>query len=107
MLEAFMREYLGSFYIKVPLADGRRIDAVRVPGKRTVRIDGSDFDPTVIPGKVDVIEVKQGRLAREVVDQAIGSAQAFSAVHGIKVRPVAVVEHGSPAVEKVAHIRAR
>jgi hypothetical protein len=107
MLDAFMQKHPGSYYIEVPLADGRRVDAVRVPAARTVRIDGADFDPSLAAAEVDVIEVKQGRLAREVVDQAIGSAEAFSAIYGIKARPVAVVEHGSPSVEKVAHVRAK
>lgn len=107
MLEIFMQQNPGAYYIEVPLADGRRIDAVRVPGERTLRIDGSDFDPSLIVGEVDVIEIKQGRLAREVADQAIGSAQAFSALYAVRARPVAIVEKGSPKVESVARVRSK
>jgi len=107
MLEIFMRQNPGAYYIEVPLADGRRIDAVRVPGERTLRIDGSDFDPSLITGEVDVIEIKQGRLAREVVDQAIGSAQAFSALYAVKARAVAIVEKGSDKAESVARVRSK
>ena len=107
MLEVFMRENPGSYYIEVPLNDGRRVDAVRVPGVRTERIDGSDFNPYEIVWQVDVIEVKRGHLARAVVDQAIGSAEAFAIQYSVKARPVAVVEVGSPKVEKTALTRAK
>jgi hypothetical protein len=106
MLEVYMRTNPGSYYIEVPLADGRRVDAVRIPGAHTVRIDGAEFNASLAPS-VEVIEVKQGTLARAVVDQAIGSAEALAATFSITATPVAVVERGSTKVEAIARIRSK
>jgi hypothetical protein len=88
MLREYSQSHPGRYYLEVTVGE-RRVDAVRIAAPYTAFFRGSDLrlDAEAKDGAaIEAIEVKQGTLRRNIIDQAIGSANALRAT------PVAIVE---------------
>jgi predicted RecB family endonuclease len=88
MLREYSQIHPGKYYLEVSIGE-RRIDAVRIAAPYTAFFPGADLrlDSKSKDGAaIEAIEVKQGALRRNIIDQAIGSAKAVGAI------PVAIVE---------------